>query len=96
MAGAEATRFNEERVVPDEFRLESARILGRKQAISWVGFPEFRAKRTALPIGRARDNEANKATQIPAAVAKLAREPIEQFGVGGEFTLRAKVIDGGA
>ena len=85
-----------EGIVPHELGLETTRVLRREEAIGRVGILEFGSQIAALTIGLARDDEPHHVLQVPARLAKLDREPIEQFRVRGQFPLRTEVVNHGA
>ncbi len=85
-----------EGIVPHKLGLETARILRSEKPIGRVGILELGSQMAALTIGLARDDEPHHALQVPARLAELDREPVEQFRMRGQFTLRTEVVDHGA
>ena len=53
-------------------------------------------ERGDLLVGVGGDDEADHVFDVPTGVAKFGGEPVEELGVGREFSLGAEVIDGGA
>ena len=81
-----------EGVVADKLGLEAAGILRGEQAVGRIGLAQLGAVVAALAVGRARHDEADHLAQVPAAVAEFRREPIEQFRMRRQFTLRTEIV----
>ena len=84
-----------ERVVADEFGVESAGILGGEQTVGRIDLLEVGAQAAALAVGLAGDHQADHALHVPTLVAELEGEPFEQFRVRRKFALRTEVIEHG-
>ena len=81
-----------ERVVADDFGVESLTRTAGEQAVLAVACEQFRGDAGGLPVRRAHHHLLDYALRVPVG-HEIAREPVEQLRVARPFALRAEVID---
>ena len=81
-----------QRLVAQHFGREATARAACQQAVLRIAFGERRTDRGRLLIGRRRNEQLEHALGIPAAIAIVDRQPIEQLGMRRGFALRAELL----
>ena len=80
-----------ERLIADHFSREPEARAAREEPVLGIALQERGRAHRGLPVGRARDDQAEQLLHIPAALDESHGEPVEQVGMRRHFALRAEI-----